>query len=232
LRAEEEVAALLSAVYDPAPDAAGCLAKMHEVAVALEEEDLSRAMIAALQLRLGEICDDSIARLIQVDRLLKHNFNPLQPRNRLGRWAGDGSDGVLPARAGGPLPRRPASGGRAWERFPNAEFRNRLAIAEGSADKPDFGYSEVRQSADALGRYQMTPKARREAGMIDGDGNWTGKYGIRSRTQFLADHVAQESALMIICKTSNANYGRTALLISSEEASMGSTTASRLRVPD
>lgn len=31
--------------------------------------------------------------------------------------------------------------------------------------------------------------------MIDAKGNWTGKYGIRSRAQFLADHIAQENAL-------------------------------------
>jgi hypothetical protein len=195
LRAEDEITRLLVAAYDPAPDGAGVFAKMREVAVALEEEDLSRAMIAALQLGLGEISDESIARLIRADSLLKHNFNLLQPRNRLGRWTGDGSDGVLPARTGDPPPRRPASGGRAWERFPNAEFRNRLALAEGDSGQPNFGYGKVRQSTDALGRYQMTPEARRAAGMIDANGNWTGKYGIHSRIQFLADHAVQEQAL-------------------------------------
>jgi hypothetical protein len=168
---------------------------MREVAVALEEEDLSRAMIAALQLGLGEISDESIARLTLADSLSKYNFNPLQPRDRQGRWGGDSTAGVRPARAGGPPRRDPASGGRAWERSPNPEFRERLAIAEGSANKPEYGYNEVRQSTGALGRYQMTPDALRAAGMIDASANWTGKYGIHSRTQFLADHKAQEKAL-------------------------------------
>jgi hypothetical protein len=194
LRAEDEITTLLVAAYDPAPNGASFFAKMREVAVALEEEDLSRAMIAALQLGLGEISDESIARLIRADSKSKHTFNPLEPRDWHGRWSDYSSADVVPARAGGST-RRPVSGGRAWERFPNADFRNRLAIAEGSADKLDFGYGEARRTTDALGRYQMTPEARRAVGMIDANGHWTGKYGIHSRTQFLADHGAQESAL-------------------------------------
>jgi hypothetical protein len=88
-------------------------------------------------------------------------------------------------------PRNP----RTCESFPNADFRNRLAIAENSADKRDFGYGEVRQSNGALGRYQMTHVGLLAAGMVNANGNWTGKYGIHSRSQFLADHDAQEHAL-------------------------------------
>jgi hypothetical protein len=97
LRAEDEIATLLVAAYDPAPDGAGRLARMREVVVALAEEDLSRAMIAALQLQLGEISEEGILRLAEVDDLLKHNFNSLQPRDRHGQWSGDTSAGVLPA---------------------------------------------------------------------------------------------------------------------------------------
>jgi hypothetical protein len=152
-------------------------------------------MIEALQMRLGEISERALARVTQIDRMLKYNFNPLQPRDREGRWSSDSSGGITPAAVGGQTRRGGTSGGRAWERFPHAEFRNRLATAEGNADKPDFGYGEIRQSTDALGRYQMTPNARRAVGMIDANGNWTGKYGIHSRAQFLADHLAQEKAL-------------------------------------
>lgn len=58
-----------------------------------------------------------------------------------------------------------------------------------------FGYGAVNQKTGALGRYQMTPTALRATGMIDADGNWTGKYGIDSRAQFLAAPEAQEKVL-------------------------------------
>jgi hypothetical protein len=41
----------------------------------------------------------------------------------------------------------------------------------------------------------MTPVALQATGMMDKHGSWTGKYGIRSRAQFLADPEAQERAL-------------------------------------
>jgi hypothetical protein len=46
-----------------------------------------------------------------------------------------------------------------------------------------------------LGRYQMTPRALRAAGMTDANGNWTGKYGVYSPSDFLANPDAQEQAL-------------------------------------
>jgi hypothetical protein len=46
VRAEDEITTLLVAAYDLAPDNAGCLDNLRKVAWALEEDDLSRAMIA------------------------------------------------------------------------------------------------------------------------------------------------------------------------------------------
>lgn len=51
--------------------------------------DLSRAMISALYLRLVEVSEDGIARLAKTEALLRANFNPAQPRDQHGRWAGD-----------------------------------------------------------------------------------------------------------------------------------------------
>jgi hypothetical protein len=41
----------------------------------------------------------------------------------------------------------------------------------------------------------MAPLALLAAGMWDANGNWTGKYGIHSRAEFLADREAQENVL-------------------------------------
>ncbi len=41
----------------------------------------------------------------------------------------------------------------------------------------------------------MTPVALRAIGMIDASGDWTGKYGVHSRADFLADPEAQENAV-------------------------------------
>lgn len=135
-------------------------------------------------------------RLAEAEALLKANFDPAQPRNERGRWARDVASGNLsPVRTGGASRRSRSRNPRTWESYPNADFHNRLAIAENSADKPDFGYGEVRQSNGALGRYQMTHAGLLAAGMVNANGNWTGKYGIHSRSQFLAHHEAQEHAL-------------------------------------
>jgi hypothetical protein len=85
--------------------------------------------------------------------------------------------------------------GRVWERFANADFRNKLAVAEQTADKPNFGYGEVNRRSGALGRYQMTRIALQAAGMMDSAGAWTGKYGIHSSDRFLSAPEAQEKAL-------------------------------------
>ena len=41
----------------------------------------------------------------------------------------------------------------------------------------------------------MTVGALKEGGMMDKDGRWTGKYGVRSAEDFLKDRTAQEKAL-------------------------------------
>ncbi len=98
-------------------------------------------------------------------------------------------------RAEGPAATGPGPAARAWESQPNAEFRNRLAIAEGNAGRKDFGYGTVNERTGALGRYQISPVGLRAAGMIDGNGHWTGKYGVHSRAEFLSNPEAQEKTL-------------------------------------
>jgi hypothetical protein len=137
----------------------------------------------------------------------KGNLNPDEPRVPAGnpdggQWTGGGdgesagSSNVESAadRGAGDRERRVTSG-RVWQRFPNADFRNKLAIAEQTADKPNFGYGEVNPRSGALGRYQMKPDALRAAGMMEPGGGWTGKYGVHSAAEFLARPDAQESNL-------------------------------------
>jgi hypothetical protein len=116
-----------------------------------------------------------------------------------GAEADTGSGGAgLSAEGEGSSQPRQSSAERVWERFSNADFRNRLAIAEQTADKPNSGYTEVHEGPGnrfALGRYQITKAGLNSAGMMDENANWTGKYGINSRAQFLASPEAQEMAL-------------------------------------
>jgi hypothetical protein len=208
LRAEDEIAVLLAAA-DIGADAARLLPRLRLVAAALQRGETARAMIAAVHLKLPEIPEEGIARIARAEELLKYNFDPNEPRDWHGRWTdeGDGGSGSSGDEGGGGDGGDEAAGDagspgpqlanidRAWERYPNSEFRARLAEAEQSAGKPNFGYGDVNSRSGALGRYQMTPGALRAAGMIDANGNWTGKNGVYSRAGFLADPDAQEKAL-------------------------------------
>jgi hypothetical protein len=56
------------------------------IAAALDEADIARVMIAALQLGLGGLCEEGLRRVARADALSKHNFNPDEPRDWHGRW--------------------------------------------------------------------------------------------------------------------------------------------------
>jgi hypothetical protein len=209
VRASDDIAALLAAAYGGGINAARLMPGLRLVAEALQEGNLARAGIAVGHLQLGALDDDRLERLARTDSLLKRNFDPNQPRVPAGnpdggQWTGagggeGGTEAAGDSEAGSGASDEPGdSGGRVWERYPNAEFRNQLAIAENSAHKPNFGHEDVLDHGGnryALGRYQMRFVGLQAAGMIDAAGNWTGKYGIYSRKQLLANPVAQEQAL-------------------------------------
>lgn len=92
VRPQEEVAVLLTAAYELVPDLdlEDCLARLPQIAEALEKGDLARAMIAGLHLRLGKISEDRVARLAGAEELLKYRFNPNQPPDWHGRWSTEG----------------------------------------------------------------------------------------------------------------------------------------------
>jgi hypothetical protein len=215
VRPAAEIETLLAAAYETPPDIERCLAGLQRVAEHLSAGNLPLAMIAAVQLNLPDIAEGRIERLARTAALLKANFNSAEPRDAQGRWTDDddagggvgSSGGTIPTSSGrsggGAIPTSAGGNGpaisRAWENYPNADFRNRLADAERTGDKKNFGYGEVHNSTDpsriALGRYQLTQVSLKASGMMDRNGNWTGKYGIHSRAEFLADPEAQEKAL-------------------------------------
>lgn len=98
---------------------------------------------------------------------------------------------------------------RAWEAAPNADFRQRIAEAERSAQRADFGYGEMgavlSNGERALGRYQLLRSPLADAGWRDiQSGSWSGPasaFGIRSDRGFLASPVAQEAAFGDVMRT-------------------------------
>ncbi|KAF0110825.1 MAG: hypothetical protein FD149_2592 [Rhodospirillaceae bacterium] len=97
---------------------------------------------------------------------------------------------------GRPFPPTPAP--RAWEGKSNEPFRQEIAEAEGSANKKNNGYEEHHDGSGALGRYQLTPLALRDAGWKDAKGAWTDKakeHGVTSDEGFKKNPEAQEAAM-------------------------------------
>lgn len=87
---------------------------------------------------------------------------------------------------------------RPWEGRPNADFRQRIAQAERSAEHVQDGYGLRNPSSGALGRYQFIPMALRDIGWMDAEGGWTAtatRHGVSDEAGFLASPAAQEAAL-------------------------------------
>ncbi|MBI3507284.1 MAG: hypothetical protein HY059_20810 [Proteobacteria bacterium] len=92
----------------------------------------------------------------------------------------------------------PAGGGvKPWHGKSNRKFREEIAKAERSSDKPHDGYREHARISKALGRYQLTPIALADIEWRNLDGTWTKearKHGVRSDHDFLSKPSAQEDA--------------------------------------
>ena len=87
------------------------------------------------------------------------------------------------------------------------EFRDELSRRESARD----GYRAVNPDnggIGALGRYQMRKGALQEAGLLDAQGNWTGKHGIKSTKDFLGSPDAQERAFADFMQTKHARLQR------------------------
>lgn len=112
----------------------------------------------------------------------------LKPRVRQGRW-------VVPLSKASGGPTNPTK-----DPFPSSPITPEWRFAIHDEESEVNSYQEISPSGHALGRYQMTPPGLKDAGMIDANGRWTGKYGIHSKKQFLNDPVAQEKTLVDLMK--------------------------------
>jgi hypothetical protein len=85
-----------------------------------------------------------------------------------------------------------------WRARSNPRFRERIAEAESSADKPNHGYGERNAASGALGRYQMMPRTLLDIRWKDAGGGWTDRsraQGVASDREFLTNPEAQEAAM-------------------------------------
>ena len=122
-------------------------------------------------------------------------YDPNQPRDDHGRWtstgggSGRGRKSLLHKAAG--------ESSQPWTKYPNSDFRQKIAEAEGSVNGPNSGYGEVNSSSGALGRYQLMQGSLQQIGWQDSAGRWTekaAKHGVRSKEDFLNSPEAQEEA--------------------------------------
>ena len=107
VRPQEEIAMLLNTAYEVEVDLSRRMSILQAVANALEKGEMSRAMISAAHLRIPPLWDDAaVARLRVVERLLKQNFNPDEPRDWHGRWTNGpgGAENRRPGMHGGAGP--------------------------------------------------------------------------------------------------------------------------------
>lgn len=106
-------------------------------------------------------------------------------------------------------------GARPWEAAPNPEFRQRIALAERSAEHARDGYGVRNPSSGALGRYQFLPNSLLDLGWKNAQGGWTPlaeRHGVRSDADFLASPAAQEAAMSHFLRRVEVQLDRTGVM--------------------
>jgi hypothetical protein len=122
-RPVHEIEALVKSAYGRERDVIRLEAGLRVAADALNNGDISRAMIAALHLRLPSLDSAGAAGIAQADDVLaKYNYNSDEPRDERGRWTTGG--GAAAAAAPSSRQSTPADASARQRRFPNT---NQLA---------------------------------------------------------------------------------------------------------
>lgn len=106
-RPMEEVQWLIDRAYQTKVDATPLIGGLDAVARALSGNEMVRAMIAAILLKLPELDWDGAVRIAQADDMLS-KYDPDEPRDRRGRWAGSGTRDAAPAAVGRNIPGIPS----------------------------------------------------------------------------------------------------------------------------
>jgi hypothetical protein len=91
-RANSEIEALIAKAYGGAEDGKRLLSGLRVVADCLNNGELTRAMIAAVFLRLPDLDQEGAEGIAKVDALLQ-KYDPNEPRDRRGRWTTGGAGG-------------------------------------------------------------------------------------------------------------------------------------------
>lgn len=92
-RPADELDGLLKSAYGGEIALPEVFGGLQAVALALNSGDLGRAMVAALRLRLSDLDWQGAIRIARANDALSKGFNPLEPRDWLGRWTTGGSAG-------------------------------------------------------------------------------------------------------------------------------------------
>ena len=88
-----------------------------------------------------------------------------------------------------------ASGARAATVWPDSPINPQFLDALHDLESQQGNYQEFNPTGVALGRYQIRKLALIDTGMVDGQGNWTGRLGIHSKQDFLNNPSVQERVI-------------------------------------
>jgi hypothetical protein len=187
-----EIEALMAQAY-PGLAARGRLRSgLATVADALNAGDVSKAMIAALHLRLPELDRDGAARIGQADDALS-KYDPSEPRDSRGRWTtGGGAEpsAAAPGPGAGVQAKNPAPRHASREAKPKPS-RTRPAASGVISNVSDIAIPNSPATAPA--RLRFAPALQKEF-----DALWAGSFsGGRAREQG-ADIVAREDGTLEI----------------------------------
>ena len=119
---------------------------------------------------------------------------PVPPPSQMGQPGGTAGQWVVPrSKAGGP--NNPTT-----DPWPQSPISRDWRIALHQEESQQRNYTDFNPAGPAWGRYQLTPPGLQDAGMMDANNNWTGKYGVHDAKDFLDNPVAQERALADLMK--------------------------------